>query len=104
MRAARSPAAASHTLVPVTGAWTESSVTYDSRPSLAMTVLGTISGATEVSTGHSVHLSAPAPGGALGSACSLALTSSGTDGLRIWSSEVATAAWRPQLVLTFGAE
>ncbi|MFD4778567.1 LamG-like jellyroll fold domain-containing protein, partial [Streptomyces sp. NPDC058427] len=96
--------AESHTLVPVTGAWTESSVTYNSRPSLATTVLGTISGAAEVSTGYSVELNAPALGGALGSAYSLALTSGGTDSLRIWSSEVATAAWRPQLVLTFGAE
>ncbi|WP_327712895.1 DNRLRE domain-containing protein [Streptomyces sp. NBC_00464] len=93
-----------HTLVPVTGAWTESAVTYDTRPSLAATALGTISGATAVSTDYSVELNAPALGGALGSAYSLALTGSGTDSLRIWSSEVATAAYRPQLVLTFGAE
>ncbi|MGW2652249.1 LamG-like jellyroll fold domain-containing protein [Streptomyces sp. NPDC001478] len=93
-----------HTLVPVTGAWTESTVTYASRPSLAATVLGTISGATAVSTDYSVELDAPALGGALGSAYSLALTGSGTDSLRIWSGEIATAAWRPQLVLTFGAE
>ncbi|MEE4495644.1 LamG-like jellyroll fold domain-containing protein [Streptomyces sp. BE230] len=93
-----------HTLVPVTGTWTESAVTYDTRPSLAATALGTISGATAVSTDYSVELNAPALGGALGSAYSLALTGSGTDSLRIWSSEVATAAYRPQLVLTFGAE
>ncbi|MFD7863063.1 DNRLRE domain-containing protein [Streptomyces sp. NPDC059783] len=93
-----------HTLVPVTGAWSESTVTYNTRPSLAATVLGTISGATAVSTDYSVELDAPALGGALGSAYSLALTGSGTDSLRIWSGEIATAAWRPQLVLTFGAE
>ncbi|MFG3137556.1 LamG-like jellyroll fold domain-containing protein [Streptomyces sp. NPDC048211] len=93
-----------HTLVPVTGTWTESAVTYNTRPSLAATALGTISGATAVSTDYSVELNAPALGGALGSAYSLALTSGGTDSLRIWSSEVATAAYRPQLVLTFGAE
>lgn len=93
-----------HTLVPVTGAWTESAVTYNTRPSLATTVLGTISGATAVSTDYSVELNAPVLGGALGSAYSFALTSSGTDSLRIWSGEVATAAYRPQLVLTFGAE
>ncbi|WNI26392.1 DNRLRE domain-containing protein [Streptomyces sp. ITFR-16] len=96
--------AESHTLVPVTGAWTESTVTYNTRPSLATTVLGTISGATDISTGYSVDLNAPALGGALGSSYSLALTNSGTDSLRIWSGEVATAAQRPQLVLTFGAE
>ncbi|MET9976373.1 DNRLRE domain-containing protein [Streptomyces microflavus] len=94
----------SHTVVPVTGAWTESAVTYNSRPALSASVLGTITGATAVSTDHSVELTAPALGGALGSAYSLALTSSGTDSLRIWSSEAGSAASRPQLVLTFGAE
>lgn len=94
----------SHTVAPVTGAWTESAVTYNSRPALAASVLGRITGATAVSTDHSVELTAPALGGALGSAYSLALTSSGTDSLRIWSSEAASAASRPQLVLTFGAE
>lgn len=94
----------SHTVVPVTGAWTESAVTYNSRPALSASVLGGITGATAVSTDHSVELTAPAPGGALGSAYSLALTSSGTDSLRIWSGEAGSAASRPQLVLTFGAE
>ncbi|MHC3817073.1 hypothetical protein OG892_02360 [Streptomyces sp. NBC_00341] len=79
-------------------------VTYDSRPSLAPTVLGTISGATAVSTGYSVELDAPALGGAPGSAYSSALTSDGADSLRIRSGDVSTAAHRPQLVLTFGAE
>ncbi|WP_371774735.1 hypothetical protein [Streptomyces sp. NBC_01438] len=79
-------------------------VTYDSRPSLAPTVPGTISGATAVSTGYSVELDAPALGGAPGSAYSSALTSDGADSLRIRSGDVSTAAHRPQLVLTFGAE
>lgn len=94
----------SHTVVPVTGTWTESAVTYNSRPALSASVLGTITGAIAVSTDYSVELTAPALGGALGSAYSLALTSSGTDSLRIWSSEAGSAASRPQLVLTFGAE
>ncbi|MFJ3434787.1 LamG-like jellyroll fold domain-containing protein [Streptomyces cyaneofuscatus] len=94
----------SHTVVPVTGTWTESAVTYNSRPALSASVLGSITGATAVSTDYSVELTAPALGGALGSAYSLALTSSGTDSLRIWSSEAGSAAARPQLVLTFGAE
>lgn len=93
-----------HRLVPVTGAWTESAVTYNTHPSLAATVLGTISGATAVSTDYAVELNAPVLGGALDSAYSLALTNSGGDSLSVWSSEVATAAYRPQLVLTFGAE
>ncbi|MFD4689385.1 DNRLRE domain-containing protein [Streptomyces sp. NPDC058463] len=94
----------SHSVVPVTGTWTESTVTYNTRPALAATVLGTITGATSVSTDDTVELNASALGGALGSVYSLALTSSGTDSLRIWSGEAGTAAYRPQLVLTFGAE
>ncbi|CAM5368017.1 LamG-like jellyroll fold domain-containing protein [Streptomyces atroolivaceus] len=93
----------SHSIVPVTGAWTESAVTYNTRPALSTSVLGTITGAASVSTDHSAELDASALDGALGSVSSLALTSSGTDSLRIWSSE-ATAAYRPQLVLTFGVE
>ncbi|MET8174066.1 DNRLRE domain-containing protein [Streptomyces clavifer] len=95
--------AESHSIVPVTGAWTESAVTYNTRPTLAASALGTITGASRASTDHSVDLDASALEGALGSLFPLALTSSGTDSLRIWSSE-ATAAYRPQLVLTFGAE
>lgn len=94
----------SHTVVPATGARTESAATYNSRAALSASVLGSITDATAVSTDHSVELTAPALGGALGSAYSLALTSSGTDSPRIWSSEAASAAARPQLVLTFGAE
>ncbi|AGJ57956.1 MULTISPECIES: DNRLRE domain-containing protein [Streptomyces] len=93
----------SHSIVPVTGAWTESAVTYSTRPTLSTSVPGTITGASAVSTDHSADLDATALDGALGSVTSLALTSSGTDSLRIWSSE-ATAACRPQLVLTFGDE
>ncbi|KPC78453.1 MULTISPECIES: DNRLRE domain-containing protein [unclassified Streptomyces] len=93
----------SHSIVPVTGTWTESAVTHNTRPALSTSVLGTITGAASVSTGYSAELNASALDGALGSVFSLALTSSGTDGLRIWPSE-ATAACRPQLVLTFGDE
>ncbi|MDQ0793367.1 DNRLRE domain-containing protein [Streptomyces sp. B1I3] len=95
--------AESHSIVPVTGTWTESAVTYNTRPALAAPAPGTITDATSVSTGYSVDRNASAPAGALGSVHSLALTGSGTDSPRIWPSET-TAAYRPQLVLTFGAE
>lgn len=58
-------------VVPFTGARAASSATPYSRPAPAAPVLGTITGATAVSTGSSVELTAPAPGGALGSAYSL---------------------------------
>ncbi|MFE7750206.1 hypothetical protein [Streptomyces sp. NPDC057428] len=82
---------------------TESAVTHNTRPTLSTSVPGTMTGASAVSTGHSADLDATTLGGALDSASSLALTGSGTDSLRIWPSE-ATAACRPQLVLTFGDE
>ncbi|MEU2680325.1 hypothetical protein ABZ638_25925 [Streptomyces sp. NPDC007107] len=95
--------AGSHDIVPVTGTPTGSAVTHDTRPALSTSVPGTITGAVPVSTDHSAEPAASAPGGALGSVTSLALTGSGTDRLRIRSVE-ATVACRPQLVLTFGVE
>ncbi|MEV2246384.1 hypothetical protein [Streptomyces sp. NPDC049970] len=95
--------AESHSTVPVDGTWTESAVTHSTRPTLSTSVPGTMTGATRVSTDHSVDLAATAPDGALGSVSSLAPTSGGTGSIRFWPSE-ATAALRPQLVLTFGDE
>lgn len=79
-------------------------LTHDSRPSLAPTVPGTIPGATAGSTECPVEPFAPAPGGALGSAYSLAPARCGADSPRSRPGDVSTAAHRPQLVLTFGAE
>ncbi|MFI7287796.1 hypothetical protein ACIBRY_14275 [Streptomyces anulatus] len=84
-------------VVPLTGARTASSVTHNSRPAPAAPVLGTNTGATAVSTDPSVELSAPAPGGALGSAYSLAPTGGGTESPRARSGEAGSAASRPQL-------
>ncbi|QEU71664.1 hypothetical protein CP967_06540 [Streptomyces nitrosporeus] len=97
-----------HSTVPVTGTWTESSVTHNSRPALAATAPGTVTGASSASTGPAstgrpAEPDATAPDGALGSVLSLARTGSGTDRPRIRPGG-ASAAWRPQLVLTFGAE
>ncbi|MEU0148084.1 hypothetical protein ABZ119_19320 [Streptomyces sp. NPDC006288] len=89
--------------VPVDGTWTESAVTHSTRPTLSTSVPGTMTGATWVSTDHSVDLGATAPDGAFGSVSPLAPTSSGTGSIRFRPSE-ATAALRPQLVLTFGDE
>ncbi|MFE4452285.1 hypothetical protein [Streptomyces sp. NPDC056796] len=89
--------------MPATGARTGSAVTHDTRRALSTSVPGTITGASPVSPGHPAEPDASAPGGALGPVSSLALTSSGTDRLRVRSGE-ATAARGPQLFLTFGDE
>ncbi|WP_431951658.1 LamG-like jellyroll fold domain-containing protein [Actinacidiphila sp. bgisy167] len=93
----------SHSIVPVTGSWTESGVTYTNRPALSSTVLGTLSGATAPQSTYETALTTGALAGALGGSYDLALTSTGTDALWLWSSEAAGAVNHPVLVLTFGA-
>ncbi|MCX5345498.1 hypothetical protein [Streptomyces atratus] len=65
---------------------------------------GTQTGTTSLSTGCPVDPSASAPVRAPGPDHSLALAGSGTDSFRRRSDEAGTAAFRPQLILTFGAE
>ncbi|MGW6564081.1 CBM96 family carbohydrate-binding protein [Streptomyces sp. NPDC054975] len=93
----------STSVVPVTGAWTEDSVTYNNRPALGPDPVGTLQGAVDGSTLYSAPLDTSAVSAALGSSYSLALTSTGTDPLWLWSSEATAAEGTPQLVLTFGA-
>jgi hypothetical protein len=100
------PAAGSNdtvSVVPVTGAWTETGVAYNSRPALSSTVLGTLSGATTVSTSFTVPLDVSQLSGSLGGSSSMALTSAGTDALWLWSRQAASQANGPRLVLTFGS-
>jgi hypothetical protein len=93
----------SQSVVPVTGAWTEDGLTYNDRPALAPGAIGTLSGATDGSAVYSAALSTSALSAALGGSYSVALTSTGTDPLWLWSSEATAAEGTPQLVLTFGA-
>ncbi|WP_330480218.1 LamG-like jellyroll fold domain-containing protein [Streptomyces sp. NBC_00724] len=88
---------------PVTGSWTEAGTTYTSRPAVSSTSVGTLSGATELSTVYSATLDTSALSPTLGGSYDLALTSTGTDALWVWSSEASAAENTPQLVLTFGA-
>ncbi|MDT9690051.1 DNRLRE domain-containing protein [Streptomyces sp. P9(2023)] len=90
-------------VVPVTGAWAEDTVTYTNRPALGASSIGTLSGAVDGSTVYSATLDTSAVTAALGGSYSLALTSTGTDPLWLWSSEATAAEGTPQLVLTFGA-
>lgn len=93
----------SFSVVPVTGSWTETGTTYSSRPSLGSTVLGTLSSPSQTSTTYSITLDADAVSAALGGEYDVALTSTGTDSLWLWSSEYSGSSSRPQLQLTFEA-
>ncbi|MCY0944843.1 DNRLRE domain-containing protein [Streptomyces antarcticus] len=90
-------------VVPVTGAWTEAGTTYTNRPALGGTALGTFAGVPDGSAVHSTGLNTPAVAAALGTGYGLALTSSGTDALWLWSSEAQANEGTPRLTLTFGA-
>ncbi|MGW4684589.1 CBM96 family carbohydrate-binding protein [Streptomyces sp. NPDC004244] len=90
-------------VVPVTGAWTESGTTYDNRPALGGPAVGSFAGIPDGSAVHTTALSTAAVGAALGTAYSVALTGSGTDALWLWSSEAPANEGTPQLTLTFGA-
>ncbi|MCY0937192.1 DNRLRE domain-containing protein [Streptomyces sp. H34-S4] len=90
-------------LLPVTGSWTEAGTTYGNRPALGGPTLGAFAGVPEGSAVQTTGLDKAAVAGALGSAYSLALSSSGTDALWLWSSEAPANEGTPRLTLTFGA-
>ncbi|MGW0364204.1 CBM96 family carbohydrate-binding protein [Streptomyces sp. NPDC002990] len=89
-------------VVPVTGTWSGASTTFNTKPTLGTTVLGTLAGVPDGSAVHSVPLDTTALSAVLGSGYSLGLKSTGTDPLWIWSAEATAAQGTPQLVLTFG--
>ncbi|MFJ3881507.1 LamG-like jellyroll fold domain-containing protein [Streptomyces sp. NPDC090077] len=89
-------------VVPVTGTWTGAGTTFTTKPALGTTPLGSIAGVPDGSAVQNVELNTAAVSAVLGSSYSLALTSTGTDPLWIWSSESTAADAAPQLVLTFG--
>ncbi|MEU5145860.1 DNRLRE domain-containing protein [Streptomyces yangpuensis] len=90
-------------VVPVTGAWSESGTTYTNRPSLGAPALGAYPGIPDGSAAHTATLTTGSVAAALGGSLGLALTSPGTDALWLWSSEAQAAEGTPRLTLTFGA-
>ncbi|MFI5619133.1 DNRLRE domain-containing protein [Streptomyces sp. NPDC051567] len=90
-------------VVPVTGTWNGTDTTFNTKPALGTTPLGSIAGGVpDGSAIHNVELDTAALSQVLGTSYSLALTSAGTDPLWLWSSESTAAESTPQLVLTFG--
>lgn len=90
-------------VVPVTGAWTEDGTTYANRPGLGGPALGTFAGIPDGSAVHTTGLNTATVAAALGGSYALALSSTGTDALWLWSSEAQAGEGTPQLTLTFGA-
>ncbi|MGW7457429.1 DNRLRE domain-containing protein [Streptomyces sp. NPDC054797] len=90
-------------VVPVTGPWSEGGTTYDNRPALGGPALGAFAGIPDGSAVHTTGLTTATVAAALGGSYSLALSSTGTDALWLWSSEAQANEGTPQLTLTFGA-
>ncbi|WP_251059374.1 MULTISPECIES: DNRLRE domain-containing protein [unclassified Streptomyces] len=89
-------------VVPVTGSWTEGGTTYNNRPGLGSPALGSFAGIADGSAVHTTGLDTGTVAAALGGGYSMALSSTGTDALWLWSSEAAANEGTPQLTLTFG--
>jgi hypothetical protein len=81
--------------------WTETGLTWLTRPTTAGIALGTIPIGTKPNQTLSVPLDVAGVVGLLGKQSTLTLSSTGTDGLYVWSRNQATAAYRPQVLLTF---
>ncbi|MFD9305079.1 DNRLRE domain-containing protein [Streptomyces sp. NPDC060048] len=90
-------------VLPISGSWTEAGTTYTNRPALGGPALGTFAGIPDGSAVHTTGLDRAAVAGALGSSYGLALSSTGTDALWLWSSEAQANEGTPRLTLTFGA-
>ncbi|MFZ3500477.1 DUF7594 domain-containing protein [Streptomyces sp. 5.8] len=91
-------------VVPVTGTWSGAGTTFNSKPTLGSTPLGSFAGVPDGSAVQSTSLDTTALSAVLGSSYSLALTSTGTNPLWLWSSESTAVDAKPQLTLTFGAK
>ncbi|UCM87536.1 LamG-like jellyroll fold domain-containing protein [Streptomyces marincola] len=91
-------------VVPLTGTWSEATTTYANRPAAdRTTVLGTLRSPDALGSVHTVPLATGPVRDALGGTFDLALTGEGTDSLWLWARETGQSAYRPQLLLTFGA-
>ncbi len=77
--------------------WTETGLTYATRPAVGTTVLGTL-GASKTNTSYTVALTPGPLAGEVGSTLTLAVVNAGTDGLVLGPRETATP---PRLTLTF---
>jgi hypothetical protein len=82
--------------------WNERTLTWNRRPRITTTTLGTFRGATGRNAAHSAPLAVAKVAKLAGRRATFAVTSRGSDNLWIWSGEAAGKSLRPVLVLTYG--
>ncbi len=91
-----------HTVQLTSGSWSEDGVTWSNRPELADDdVLGAFAPGSQPGTVVDAVLTAAEFDRLTGEEAGLAVTGSDGDSLWFWSSNHATASFRPQLVLTY---
>ncbi len=90
-----------HSVSLASDTWTETTLTWNNRPTVSATTLGSLTGVTAPNTAYQATLSASGLASSLASQVTIAVRDTGTDNLWFWSRTYGTAASRPQLVLTF---
>jgi hypothetical protein len=96
-----SGSAATQAIAVASDTWNEAALTWNNRPALTSIGVGTVPGGTATSSAFSVPLDPAAMASLLGTQSTLGMTSTSSDALSFWSSNQATASYRPRLVLTF---
>lgn len=104
VRTSTDPAAGStdtHDVKIVSDAWDEGAITWDNRPTTITGALGTIDDMAVTNTEYSADLSAAGLAGQSGQTVTLRISSTGSDNVRLWSSEASRDSYRPTLVLSY---
>ena len=89
-----------HSVTRADDGWSESTLTWNSRPALS-TALGSVRSGTSPNQSYDTTLDVASSRALLGTRATLAISGSGADELRVWSKQYSTYTRRPQLVLTF---
>ncbi|WP_370647276.1 LamG-like jellyroll fold domain-containing protein [Arthrobacter sp. zg-Y1116] len=88
-----------HTIHSVTGSWSEAATSWNTRPALASTLLGSIA-PTAVNSAYTINLDPEAVSALLAGPVNLGITSTGTDNAWFYTRE-ASSTRRPVLTLVF---
>lgn len=84
----------------VEGSWSESTITWNNRPTTVLAQLGTLSGATATNTTYRASCATGVIDARLGQTITIRLSNADADNLRLSSNE-GPERYRPQLLLTF---
>jgi hypothetical protein len=81
--------------------WSESTLLWGNRPAVTTTSVGRITGATTPNTAYSTPLTASVLAARAGQETTLAVTTTSSDDLWLWSKDHPDSTFRPVLLLTY---